>query len=434
MRFVDLIIKKRNNMELTNDEIKFFIRSVIEKSIPDYQVAAMLMAICINSLTERETADLTMAMTYSGKTLDLSSIHGFKIDKHSTGGVADTTTLVVAPLVASLGLPVIKMSGRGLGFTGGTLDKLESIPGFNINIDMDKAIKQVNDINIVIMGQTETLAPADKYIYALRDVTGTVESIPLIASSIMSKKLAGGADGFVLDVKCGKGAFTKNIEDAELLAKEMIKLGKNLGKKVTAIITNMDEPLGMNIGNSLEVIEAIEILKGQKEGSLKDVSLALGAEMLIMGGIAEDTQTALHMLNENIRNRKGLYKFSELIAMQGGNPAVIDNYSLFPQRICKSAIISNKNGYVTEIDALALGKASSFTGAGRKTKEDVIDYGAGIMLKKKVGDKVEKGEILARIFAKDDKRCKIADAIARKAIKIGSEKPEPKPLIYKILK
>lgn len=434
MNFTDLIIKKRNKSELTTEEINFFINGVTNKTIPDYQISAMLMAICLNSLSDRETADLTMAMTHSGSVLNLSSIKGFKIDKHSTGGVADTTTLILAPLVASFGLPVIKMSGRGLGHTGGTLDKLESIPGFNVNLSIDKAINQVNNKHIVIMGQTEDLVPADKYLYALRDVTGTVESMPLIASSIISKKLAGGADGIVLDVKCGKGAFMKNIKDARALANEMIKLGKNLNKKVTALITNMDEPLGMNIGNSVEVIEAIEVLKGQKNGALKEVSLALGAEMLVMGGLAENQDTAKEMLEENIRNYKGLYKLSELISLQGGIPTVIDNYSLFPQRMCKSALISDEEGYIEEIDALLIGQAASETGAGRKTKESPIDYGAGIMLKKRVGDKVTKGEILARIFAENSEMCENAKAIISKAIKVSDKKPVKKPLIYEIIR
>lgn len=434
MNTVDLIIKKRSKFELTTEEINFFVHGVTTKTIPDYQIAAMLMAICLNSLTDRETADLTMAMTHSGKVLDLNGISGFKIDKHSTGGVADTTTLVLAPLVASLGLPVIKMSGRGLGHTGGTLDKLESIPGFNVNISIDKAVEQVNNNHIVVMGQTEDLAPADKYLYALRDVTGTVESLPLIASSIMSKKLAGGADGIVLDVKCGKGAFMKTLDDARALAKEMINLGKKLNKKVTALITNMDQPLGLNVGNSVEVIEAIEILKGNRSGDLKDVSLALGAEMLIMSGLTDNVKSAYHMLNENIKNGKGLLKFSELIALQGGNPAVIDNYSLFPQRVCKSALISEESGYISEIDALMIGKAAFVTGAGRETKNDTIDHGAGIMLKKRVGDKVSKGEILARIFADNDNKCKEANNIIKQAIKVSSKQPEEKPLIYEIIK
>lgn len=434
MNFVDLIIKKRNKSELTTEEINFFIKGVTDKSIPDYQISSMLMAICINGLNEKETADLTMAMTYSGSVLDLSNINGFKIDKHSTGGVADTTTLILAPLIASLGLPVIKMSGRGLGHTGGTLDKLESIPGFNVNLSMEKAINQVNKNHIVIMGQTEDLAPADKYLYALRDVTGTVESMPLIASSIMSKKLAGGADGIVLDVKCGKGAFMKNIVDAKLLAHEMIKLGKNLNKKVVALITNMNEPLGMNIGNSVEVIEAIEVLKGQKEGALKEVSLALGSEMLVMGGIAQNKEHARELLEENIRNYKGLYKLSELISLQGGISTVINNYSLFPQRMCKAALISEKDGYIEEINALLIGQAASETGAGRKTKDSPIDYGAGIMLKKRVGDEVSKGEILARIFAENNEMCENAKNIINKAIKISDNKPAKQPLIYEIVR
>lgn len=434
MNFVDLIIKKRNKSELTTEEINFFIKGVTDKSIPDYQISSMLMAICINGLNEKETADLTMAMTYSGSVLDLSNIDGFKIDKHSTGGVADTTTLILAPLIASLGLPVIKMSGRGLGHTGGTLDKLESIPGFNVNLSVEKAIDQVNKNHIVIMGQTEDLAPADKYLYALRDVTGTVESMPLIASSIMSKKLAGGADGIVLDVKCGKGAFMKNIVDAKLLAHEMIKLGKNLNKKVVALITNMNEPLGMNIGNSVEVIEAIEVLKGQKEGALKEVSLALGSEMLVMGGIAQNKEHARELLEENIRNYKGLYKLSELISLQGGISTVINNYSLFPQRMCKAALISEKDGYIEEINALLIGQAASETGAGRKTKDSPIDYGAGIMLKKRVGDEVSKGEILARIFAENNEMCENAKNIINKAIKISDNTPAKQPLIYEIVR
>lgn len=434
MNFIDLIVKKRDKMELTTKEINFFVKGVTDGTIPDYQVSAMLMAICLNDLNERETADLTMAMTNSGDVLDLSSIKGIKLDKHSTGGVADTTTLVVAPLIASLGLPVIKMSGRGLGHTGGTLDKLESIPGFNVNISTKKAIEQVNNNKIVIMGQTAELAPADKYLYALRDVTGTVDSMPLIASSIMSKKLAGGADGFVLDVKCGKGAFMKTLADARALADEMISLGKNLNKKVTAVITNMDQPLGMNIGNSLEVIEAIEILKGRKNGALKEVSLTLGAEMLLMAGMAENALKARDMLEENIRNLKGLYKFSELIQLQEGINSVVDNYSLFPQRMCKCALISEENGYISEINALMIGQASLETGAGRKTKNAKIDHGAGIMLKKRVGDRVEKGEIIARIFADNDNMCQNAKDIIKEAVKISGEKPADMPLVYEVIR
>lgn len=434
MNFVDLIIKKREGNILSTQEINFFIKGVTNNTIPDYQISAMLMAICLKGLDKRETADLTMAMTHSGSVLDLSCVKGVKVDKHSTGGVGDTTTLILAPLTASLGLPVVKMSGRGLGHTGGTLDKLESISGFNVNVPISTAIEQVNNNHIVIMGQTADLAPADKYLYALRDVTGTVESLPLIASSIMSKKLAGGADAIVLDVKCGKGAFMKNINDARALANEMIELGKNLNKKVTALITNMDEPLGMNIGNSLEVIEAIEVLKGQKKGALKDVSIALGAEMLVLGGIAQSTNEAKAMLEENISNQKGLYKFAELISLQGGITTVINNYSLFPQRMCKTVLIAQESGYIYDIDALLVGHAASETGAGRKTKSDKIDYGAGIMLKKRVGDKINKGEIIAKIFAANDEMCQKAKSIMNMAIKITNEEPDKKKLIYEIVR
>lgn len=434
MDFTDLIIKKRNAEELSTEEIKQFIDGVVNGSVPDYQTSAMLMAMYINGLNKRETADLTMAMAYSGNVLDLSAIDGIKVDKHSTGGVGDSTTLIVAPLVASLGLPVVKMSGKGLGHTGGTLDKLTSIPGFNVDLTMEQAVKQAANNGIVVMGQTKELAPADKILYSLRDVTGTIDNMSLIASSIISKKIAGGADCIVLDVKCGKGAFMKTLEEARALANEMIDLGKNLNKKVTALITNMDEPLSSNIGNSIEIIEAIEILKGQRQGPLKEVALRLGAEMLILGGKADNTEEALNMLEENIVNYKGLYKFSELISLQGGVSAVIDNYSIFPQRTFKTAIISDRDGYIQEMDAELIGHAASETGAGRKVKEDSIDYGAGVMLKKRVGDKVAKGEIIARTFAKDEKKCKAAEEIIKSAIVIGDSKLEKKPLIYEVLK
>ncbi len=434
MNIIDLIIKKRDNNELSTEDINFFIESVCRNAVPDYQISAMLMAMCINSLSKRETADLTRAMTSSGGIMELDEIEGFKADKHSTGGVSDSTTLIVAPLCASLGLPIIKMSGRGLGHTGGTLDKLEAIPGFNVHISKEKAIEQAKKHGIVIMSQSDELAPADKYLYAVRDVTGTVDSMPLIASSIMSKKLACGSDGIVLDIKCGRGAFMKDLDSAEELANEMIGLGRSLGKKMSALITNMDEPLGMNIGNSLEVIEAIEVLKGNSRGALRDVSIAIGSEMLVMGGIAKDSAEASDMLKRNIRNNKGLYKFAELISLQGGNPAVIDNYSLFPQRVSKSAVISEKDGYISEIDALCIGRAAAATGAGRQKKDAAIDYGAGIMLKKRTGDKVTKGEILARIFAENSEMCAEAAEIIKSGIKISDEKSAEKPLIYKVIR
>ncbi len=434
MNFTEMIIKKKNNGELSSEEIQYFIDGVVKGTIPDYQISAMLMAICINSMSAAETADLTRAMTYSGNTLDLSAIKGIKTDKHSTGGVGDTTTLVLAPLTASLGLPVIKMSGRGLGHTGGTLDKLESIPGFNVNVPMEQAIEQVNDIGIAIMGQTDALDPADKYLYALRDVTGTVESLPLIASSIMSKKLAAGSDAIVLDVKTGSGAFMKNEEDATALAKTMISAGKSMGKSVTALITDMNEPLGLHIGNSLEVIEAIEILKGRREGRLKEVSLALGAEMLVLGGIAKNTQQGISLMEENIHNGKGLEKFRELIEAQGGNVHVTEDYSLFPQPKAKYELRAEKGGYVNSIDCYHIGRASLCTGAGRKTKESPIDYSAGIIMNCRVGDKVEKGSVIAEIYGADMEKCLAAADIIKNAAVISHSRPKERRLVLKTLK
>jgi pyrimidine-nucleoside phosphorylase len=433
MGFTDIIIKKRDGFKLTSNDIESFITGVTDGSIPDYQAAAMLMAICINGLDDAETAELTRAMLYSGNTLDLSGIHGIKVDKHSTGGVADTTTLVLAPLCASLGLPVVKMSGRGLGHTGGTLDKMESIPGMHTALTTEQAVKQVNEHGIVIMGQTADLAPADKYLYALRDVTGTVESIPLIASSVMSKKLAAGADAIVLDVKCGNGAFMKNKVDALALAQTMLAAGKSLGRKMTAFVTDMNQPLGMNIGNSLEVIEAIEILKGNTDGDLKTVSLNLGAEMLVLGGIAETSEEALQMLNTNISNGKGLQKLRELITLQGGNPDVIDDYKLFPQPKYSLEVKATKSGFVSHINTLDIGKASAGLGAGRMIKTDKIDYSAGIIMKKRIGDKVEKDETIAIVFSNDEKRCPCAEKIIASAVDISENQPEkPKLIISKL--
>ncbi len=434
MNFIDIIIKKKNGEELTTKEIQYFIDSVADRTVPDYQISALLMAIAINSMSDRETADITRAMTYSGNVIDLSGIKGIKTDKHSTGGVGDTTTLVLAPLTASLGLPVIKMSGRGLGHTGGTLDKLDSIPGFNVDIPISKAVRQVNQNGIVIMGQTEDLDPADKYLYALRDVTGTVESIPLIASSIMSKKLAAGADAIVLDVKTGSGAFMKNKADAIKLADTMIRAAKAMNRKVTALVTDMNEPLGMHIGNSLEVIEAIEILKGKREGRLKDVSLALGAEMLVLGGIAENTKEGITLMEQNITNGKGLEKLRELIALQGGNPGVTDDYLLFPQPLAKYELIAEEEGYIYSIDCYSIGKASLNTGAGRATKESSIDLSAGIIMHKKVGDIIKRGDVIAEIFAADTDKCLSSADMIKKAVTVSSEKPKEPGLIYEVLR
>lgn len=432
MNFTDLIIKKRSGGELSSEEIDFFIKGVTERSLPDYQISAMLMAICIKSLNYRETADLTMAMAHSGRVLDLSDIDGIKVDKHSTGGVADTTTLILAPLTASLGLKVIKMSGRGLGHTGGTIDKLESIPGFNTALGITRATEQVNNIGIAVMGQTEDLAPADKYLYALRDVTGTVESIPLIAASIMSKKLAAGSDAIVLDVKYGSGAFMKTLEDAQALARTMVSIGLSAGKKTTAVITPMDRPLGDNIGNSLEVIEAIEILKGKKDGRLKKVALELAAHMLVLGGIANDRDTALYLLDKNIENGRGLEKFEEMISAQGGDPNVCEDYLLFPQTKCSLCIKAKKSGCITEINTTDIGRASVALGAGRLVKDTRLDLSAGIIMHTTLGEHIAVGDIIAEVFAADNEKCTTASDIISKAITISDREAEPLPLFGEV--
>lgn len=433
MNFVDLIIKKRDKKTLTKEEIDYFVNGVVNKDFPDYQISAMLMAIFLNGIDYKETADLTMSMANSGTILDLSHIKGIKVDKHSTGGVADTTTLVLAPLTASCGLPVIKMSGRGLGHTGGTIDKLESIPNFRTDLNDEEAYNLIKENNFIITGQTENIAPADKYLYAMRDVTGTVESIPLISSSIMSKKIALGSDAIVLDVKCGNGAFMKNIDDAEKLAETMVKIGENIGKKVIAVVTDMNEPLGKNIGNSFEVIEAIEILKGNLEGRLKEVSLELGSYMLILGEICNSKEEAKEMLEENIKNRKGLEKFRQLIKKQGGNPDVLDDYSLFPQSKCKVELKAETSGYIGSFDTYNVGKASCETGAGRKKKGDKIDYGAGILLKKSLGEKVCTGDVLAEIYADSEDKCKLSLEILKNSIKIADTKPKEAKTILKVI-
>ncbi len=431
--FIDLIIKKRDNKTLTTDEINYFVKCAVDKDFPDYQISSMLMAMFLNGLDNRETADLTMAMTNSGEILDLSPIEGIKVDKHSTGGVADTTTLILAPLAASCGLPVVKMSGKGLGHTGGTIDKLDSIPGFNTEISSSDAIRLVKKNNIVIMGQTQNLAPADKKLYSIRDVTGTVESIPLIASSILSKKIAAGCDALVLDVKCGNGAFMKDFNSAMELAKTMVDIGESVKKKVIAVITDMNEPLGKNIGNSLEVMEAIEILKGKAEGRLKEVALELGAYMLILGNICATKEEARTKLEENIKNGKGIEKLKELIISQNGNPEIINNYSLLSLSSCKKEIISEQSGYISYMDTYNIGKAASETGAGRKTKDDKIDYGAGIILKHSLGDKIEKGDVIAEIYAKTKEKTENAAKILNSSIKISSEPFKTRKSILKVI-
>ncbi|MBR5793149.1 MAG: thymidine phosphorylase [Anaerotignum sp.] len=435
MNFVDIIIKKRDGGKLDAEEINYFVAGVTDGSLPDYQISALLMAILLKGMDEEETAQLTMGMAVSGNTIDLSSVEGFKVDKHSTGGVADTTTLILAPLVASVGVPVVKMSGRGLGFSGGTIDKLESIPGFRVDVLEEQALAFARKSGIVVMSQTDDLTPADKKLYAMRDVTGTVDSIPLIAASIMSKKIAAGADGIVLDVKCGSGAFMKDLESAESLAEIMVSMGRRVGRKVTAVISGMDQPLGMYIGNSLEVMEAIEVLKGNVEGDLLEVSLTLGANMLLLAGRVQTETEGKELLMEQIRNGKGLEKFREMIAQQGGDVNIIDNYDLLPLSPVKMEVKADRDGYITKMDTAMIGRASQETGAGRMFKGQPLDFGAGIIMKKRTGGAIATGETLAIVYSESKEKCDSAAVFLKKAITIA-EKPatEQPPLIWKIIR
>ncbi|MGG3735821.1 pyrimidine-nucleoside phosphorylase [Heyndrickxia coagulans] len=431
MRMIDIIEKKRNGKELATEEINFFVKGYTEGTIPDYQASALAMAIYFQDMSDREIVDLTMAMVHSGETLDLSAIHGIKVDKHSTGGVGDTTTLVLAPLVAALGVPVAKMSGRGLGHTGGTIDKLESIQGFHVEITTDQFIDLVNREKVAIIGQTADLAPADKKLYALRDVTATVDSIPLIASSIMSKKIAAGADAIVLDVTTGAGAFMKNEEDAIRLAETMVRIGNHVGRKTMAVISDMSQPLGYAIGNALEVKEAIDTLKGEGPDDLTELVLALGSQMVVLAGKATTLEEARNMLKEAIASGAGLAKFKKFVANQGGDPSVIDHPEKLPQAKYAIDLPAITSGYVSQMVADQIGVAAMMLGAGRATKEDKIDFAVGIVLRKKVGDRVEAGEPLATIYANreavEDVKEKIYDNIT-----ISDHFEEPK-LIHKII-
>ena len=403
MRMYDLILKKRQGKPLTKDEIQWMIREYTDGRIPDYQMSALLMAICFQGLDKEETYELTMAMARSGEMLDLSQIQGIKVDKHSTGGVGDKTSLALIPIVASLGIPVAKMSGRGLGHTGGTIDKLESIPGFSTQLEDDAFEEQVNSIGISIMGQTKDLAPADKLLYALRDVTATVDQISLIASSIMSKKLAAGADAILLDVKTGSGAFMKEESDAIQLAKEMVEIGKSAGRKMTAVITNMDEPLGMAVGNILEVKEAIDTLKGNGPDDFVELIETLASHMLILGGAAKDFDEGLMRVRESIQSGKALDKFKQFVAAQGCDTKYIDHPELFEQADIIEEIRSEQDGFVGSIDAQEMGICSLILGGGRETKESVIDPMVGLVFSKKVADPVKKGDVLATIYGNDEK-------------------------------
>lgn len=433
MNMNDIIGKKRDGGKLSQEEIEYIVKGYTEGSIPDYQMSALLMAIYFQKMDKEETFNLTRAMKYSGDVVDLSKIEGIKVDKHSTGGVGDKTTLVVAPLAAACGVPIAKMSGRGLGFTGGTVDKMESIPGFQTSIEADKFMGQVNNIGLSVIGQTGHIAPADKKIYALRDVTATVGNMSLIASSIMSKKLASGSDAIVLDVKCGDGAFMESFEDACILGEMMVEIGNADKKKTIAVITDMNQPLGQAVGNSLEVIEAIDTLKGKGPGDITELSLMLAGIMIYAGNKAESKEQGYLMAQKALESGEALKKLTEFIEGQGGNPEVINDYSLFPQHTCTKQIICNKSGYVNKIAAKAIGLASQHSGAGRATKEDTIDLSAGIYLYKKVGDKVSSGDILAEIYGNDVEKVARSEEEAERAFIISESAPTKEKLIKKII-
>ena len=429
MRMYDVIEKKRDGGELTDEEIDFFISGYVSGEIPDYQASALAMAIFYEGMTPRETAKLTMAMAESGDMIDLSAIPGIKVDKHSTGGVGDKTTLVVAPIVASLGVKVAKMSGRGLGHTGGTLDKLESIPGLSVEISEPGFFEQVNKIGVAVAGQTGNLVPADKKLYALRDVTATVDSVPLIASSIMSKKIASGSNCILLDVKCGSGAFMKTVDAAIELAEAMVSIGEHVGRTTAALITGMDRPLGKNIGNALEVSEAVATLRGEGPEDLTAVCIELAANMLHLAGkgsVAECRDLA----QGQIANGEGLAKLAEMVTAQGGDAAVIWDTSKFDAAPFRREVLVEESGYISAMNAERVGIASVALGAGREKKGDPIDMAAGIILERKTGDYVEKGEVLATLLTSDEKRLDDGERIFREALSFGHEQPVLEPLFF----
>ena len=429
----DIIRKKRFGGELNEQEIRAFVQGVTDGTFADYQASALLMAICINGMTDRETLALTLAMEKSGDTLDLSDIPGVKADKHSTGGVGDTTSLILVPLVACCGVKMAKMSGRGLGFTGGTLDKLESIPGMSIEKDIDAFKQQVRDVGCAIIGQTAELAPADKVLYALRDVTATVDCMPLVVSSILSKKLAAGCDVVVLDVKTGSGAIMDTYEKSVQLAKTMVRIGSLSGRRFSALITDMDQPLGNYIGNALEVEEAIEVLAGRVGGDLKTVSLTLGAHILRNAGAVRTVEEGIALLEEKIISGEGLKKLSEMIAAQGGDPRVAYDTSLLPKAKYRIDVTADRDGYVTGMTTRDIGNAARLLGAGRERKTDVLDLSVGLVMKVRVGDKVKKGDVLCTLHAGDGSDRIGAHNLMRKSIAIGDDRPEPQPLIRAVV-
>lgn len=434
MRMYDLILKKKEGKELTTEEIYYMIEGYTKGGIPDYQMSAMTMAICFQGMSKKETLDLTLAMRDSGDVLDLSGIDGIKVDKHSTGGVGDKVSLVLAPIVASLGVPVAKMSGRGLGHTGGTIDKLESFEGFSTELSEEKFIDSVNHIHLAIAGQTGNLAPADKKLYALRDVTATVNQLSLIASSIMSKKLASGADAIVLDVKTGSGAFMEKEEDAIALAKAMVDIGNRAGKKTVALITDMDEPLGNAVGNVLEVKEAMEALRGNGPKDLMEVVSALGAQMLVLAGRAENEEIAVHLIEETLEQKQAWKKFGEFIENQGGNKEQLLHPELLPKARYVIPVLAEEDGYVEKIHARKIGSACMTLGGGRETKESVIDLSVGVILNKKKGEAVKRGEALAYIHANHREKAITASAIIQSAYELAKEPMEKASMVKQIIR
>lgn len=432
MRMLDIIIKKREGKELTEEEIRFFVKGYTEGSIPDYQASAFTMATLFKGMSKKEIGILTDAMMHSGDIVDLSSIPGIKVDKHSTGGVGDKTSLVVGPLVASCGVPVAKMSGRGLGHTGGTLDKLESIPGMQIAIDRDRFIKQVKEIGMAIIGQTGDLVPADKKLYALRDVTGTVESIPLIASSIMSKKLASGSDTILLDVKFGAGAFMKNIEDAEKLARTMVEIGDELGRDTRAELTDMDQPLGLAVGNSLEVKEAIATLHGNGPRDFNELCIESSATMLIQAKVVKTMEEGIELVKSKIADGSAFEKFCQFVEAQGGDVSYIRDPSKFEVSKHHIEVFAEGEGYVNKIDALEIGESAMRLGAGRETKDDIIDMSAGIVLCKKVGDRVNKGDKLCDVYTNKEDFDQIIKDI-HDSFKLSDVEVKVPPIVHKLI-
>ena len=429
MRMYDLIKKKRDGNILTEEEIEFFLKGYVNGEIPDYQAAALLMAIYFKGMTPQETADFTMHMANSGEISDLTSIPGVKVDKHSTGGVGDKTTLIISPIVASTGAKVAKMSGRGLGHTGGTIDKLESIPGLKTNIEREKFLEIVKNIGVSVIGQSGDLDPADKKLYALRDVTATIDSIPLIASSIMSKKIAAGADCILLDVKIGSGAFMKTIPDAINLAKTMVSIGEHVGKKTLALVTNMDVPLGRAVGNSLEVIEACETLRGRGPKDLEALCIELSANMMYLAKLGSISKCRA-MAKKAIEDGSALKKLKDMVAAQGGDASILEDYSGFKQAKFKYEVKAEKNGYIKSINTESCGRVAMILGAGRETKDSNIDFSAGIFLNKKVEEQINCGEVLATLYSDDIKKCKSAEKILLNAIKVSDTPTNHTQLIY----